>query len=219
VKPDFELTEANAPAVAEICARLDGLPLAIELAAARVKLLSPQALLARLTGAGGHKLLASGPQDLPARQKTLHTTLDWSYHLLNVDEQKLFRRLSIFVGGSTLEAAEAVCGVIDDLTIDVLDGVASLVDKHLLGQVEQGDGQPRLMMLETFREYGVYNSSMSGSRTCEEATDLHCEGGKNDASDHQQPRHLLHDPWPGSPDAADAWRLGVGSHLFSALAR
>ena len=107
VKPDFQVTNANAPAVAEICVRLDGLPLAIELAAARIKLLPPQALLARL----GQRLavLTGGARDVPARQQTLRNTIEWSYQLLDAQEQRLFRRLSVFVGGCTLEAIEAVC--------------------------------------------------------------------------------------------------------------
>src|SRR5439155_22430512 len=107
LKPEFEVSHASAPAVAEICARLDGLPLAIELAAARIKLLPPPALLARL----GQRLvvLTSGAQDAPTRQQTLRHTLAWSYNLLNAQEQQLFRRLSVFVGGCTLQAVEAFC--------------------------------------------------------------------------------------------------------------
>ena len=103
-KPDFTVTNANAPAVAEICCRLDGLPLAIELAAARIKLFPPEALLARLST--GSQVLTGGPRDLPARQQTLRNTIDWSYDLLDAGEQALFRRLGVFVGGCTLEAAE-----------------------------------------------------------------------------------------------------------------
>ncbi len=162
VRPEFEVTIANAPAVAEICVRLDGLPLAIELAAARVKVLPPQALLARL----GQRLavLTSDVRDTPARQQTLRNTIEWSYKLLDVNEQRLFRRLSIFVGGCTLEAAEAVCAPPGDgdATRSVLDGVASLVDKSLLQQSEQEGEEPRLLMLETIREYGLEALAASG---------------------------------------------------------
>ena len=153
VMPTFQLTAANARAIAEICVHLDGLPLAIELAAARVKLLPPQALLARL----GRRLevLTSRAQDVPARQQTLRNTIAWSYQLLDVSEQRLFRRLSVFVGGCTLEAVEAVCGERADGAGRLLDGVASLLDKSLLQQTEQEGGEPRLVLLETIREYGL----------------------------------------------------------------
>jgi predicted ATPase len=151
VKPDFQLTEENAPVVAEICARLDGLPLAIELAAARVKLLSVSALRSRL--ASCLQLLTGGPRDLPARQQTLRQAIDWSYDLLTESEQKLFRRLSVFLGGCTLEAVEAVCDTKKDLGLDVLEGMSSMVDKSLIRQTEQADGEPRFAMLETIREY------------------------------------------------------------------
>ena len=127
VKPDFTLTEENAPVVAEVCARLDGLPLAIELAAARVKLLSLTAMRTRL--ASRLQLLTGGARDLPARQQTLRQTIDWSYDLLTESEQKLFRRLSVFLGGCTLEAVESVCDAKQDLGLDVLDGMSSMVDK------------------------------------------------------------------------------------------
>src|SRR5205085_4791413 len=123
---DFQLTRANAPTVAAICTRLEGLPLAVELAAARIKLLPPQALLRRLE----HRLevLTSGAQDLPARQQTLRNTLQWSYDLLSPEEQQLFRWLSVFVGGFSLDAAVAVYNRDSHPTPDVLDRVASLLD-------------------------------------------------------------------------------------------
>jgi len=160
VKPDFVLTEDNAPAVAEICSRLDGLPLAIELAAARAKLLSPSAMRTRL--ASRLQLLTGGARDLPARQQTLRHAIDWSYDLLNAPEQKLFRRLSVFLGGCTLEAVESVCDTKNDLGLDVLDGMASMVDKSLVQQIEQADGEPRFVMLETIREYGLEKMVASG---------------------------------------------------------
>ena len=153
VKHDFILTSENAPAVAAVCARLDGLPLAIELAAARIKLLSPSAMLARLESC--LNLLTGGARDLPTRQQTLRGTVDWSYGLLNPAEQTLFRRLSVFLGGCTLEAAEAVCDTAGDLGLDVLDGMASMVDKSLAQQVEDAAGETRFVMLSTIREYAL----------------------------------------------------------------
>jgi predicted ATPase/DNA-binding CsgD family transcriptional regulator len=153
IQPAFGVTPANARPIAEICVHLDGLPLAIELAAARAKLLPPQALLARLS----HRLdvLTGGARDLPARQQTLRNTLQWSYDLLTAEEQRLFRWLSIFVGGCTLEAAEAVCQAGSDQASSVLEGVASLLDKSLVQQTEREGGEPRLVMLETLREFGL----------------------------------------------------------------
>jgi len=155
VRPTFQLTEANARAVAEICVRLDGLPLALELAAARSKLLSPQELLARLA----HRLevLTGGPQDLPIRQQTLRNTILWSYQLLQAQEQRLFRRLSVFAGGCTLEAAEAVCAALDgdEGAGHLLECVTSLLDKSLLQTIQQEGKESRLVMLETIREYGL----------------------------------------------------------------
>ena len=159
-RPDFELTRENAPVVAEICARLDGLPLAIELAAARVKVLSPSSMCTRL--ASRFQLLTGGARDLPMRQQTLRAAIDWSYDLLNPAEQKLFRRLSVLMGGCTLEAAEAVCDTKADLDLDLLDGIASLVDKSLLQQVEPGRGESRFVMLQTIREYGLEKLQASG---------------------------------------------------------
>jgi predicted ATPase/DNA-binding CsgD family transcriptional regulator len=152
LKPDFMLTPTNAQAIAEICVRLDGLPLAIELAAARIRLFPPHALLTRLSQR--LQVLTGGARTLPERQQTLRNTIKWSYDLLNAEEQRLFRRLSVFVGGCTLEAAEAVCGTSSEKSF-VLDGVASLIDKSLLHQVEQEGEEPRLAMLETIREFGL----------------------------------------------------------------
>ncbi len=153
IKPDFQLTEANARIIAEICVRLDGLPLAIELAAARIRLLSPQALLARRT----HRLavLTGGACNVPARQRTLRATIAWSYHLLAPSEQQLFRLLSVFAGGCTLQAVEAIAKQTGAGAVNVLDEVSVLLENNLLGQVEQPDGEPRLLQLETIREYGL----------------------------------------------------------------
>ena len=161
VKPDFVLTRSNAATIAEICILLDGLPLAIELAAARVKLLPPQTLLARLKQ---HRLqvLTGGTRDAPERQQTLRNTVAWSYDLLNDDEQRLFRRLCVFMGGCTLDAAEAVSNAVDGLSIDVLDVATSLINKSLLRQVEGEESEPRLFMLETIREYGLEKLTESG---------------------------------------------------------
>ena len=164
VKPDFRVTNENAPAVAEICVRLDGLPLAIELAAARIRLLPPQALLGRLQSR--LKMLTGGAKDVPARQQTLRSTIEWSYDLLGTAEQKLFPRLAVFAGGCTLEAVEAVCNpgqdVLEELEIDTLDGVSSLVDKSLLRQEEGAEGEARFVMLETVREYARERLHESG---------------------------------------------------------
>ena len=159
VKADFTVTDENAPAVAEICARLDGLPLAIELAAARVKVLTPQKMLDRLSDR--LKLLTGGARDLPERQRTLRATMEWSHALLEEGERALFARLSVFAGGRTLEAIEAVCNADGDLPLDVLDGVESLVDKSLLRE-EAAGGEPRFVMLETVHEYASENLEQSG---------------------------------------------------------
>jgi predicted ATPase/class 3 adenylate cyclase/DNA-binding CsgD family transcriptional regulator len=162
VKPDFQLTQANARAIAEICVRLDGLPLAIELAAARMKLFPPQALLARLDQ--GLAVLTGSSRDVPIRQQTLSNTISWSYKLLDAAEQRLFRRLSVFVGGYTLEAVEAVCADVSygGEAGQVVERVASLIDKSLVQQTEQEGEEPRLLMLETIREYGLEVLAASG---------------------------------------------------------
>jgi len=174
VEPFFELTRANAATIAAICARVDGLPLGIELAAARVKLLPPHALLALLDGLGSLHVLTGGARDVSARQQTLRATIEWSYELLTHHEQRLFRQLAIFVGGCTLDAAMAVVatrlesdevgtsqltgilpfsgGCVD---AELLGGLASLVDKNLLRQEEDPSGMPRYMMLDTIRAFAL----------------------------------------------------------------
>jgi predicted ATPase/class 3 adenylate cyclase len=151
VNPSFALTDANAPVVAEICWRLDGLPLAIELAAARSRLLSLQALLARLEDR--LQLLKGGARDLPARQQTLRATIGWSYDLLEASEQLLFARLAVFVGGCTLKAAEAVCDPRGDL--DVLTSLDALVDQNLVQPRDGIEDDRRVVLLETVREYAL----------------------------------------------------------------
>jgi predicted ATPase/DNA-binding CsgD family transcriptional regulator len=153
VRPGFVLTAGNVPAVTEICRRLDGLPLAIELAAARSKVLSPPALLARLS----HRLqiLTGGPQDQPIRLQTMRDAIAWSYDLLSAQEQTLFRRLTVFASGCTLEAAEVIGTAADGLGIDALDGLTTLVDNSLISQADGPDGASRFAMLETVREFGL----------------------------------------------------------------
>lgn len=160
VKPDFHITAENGPTVAEICSRVDGLPLAIELAAAHVKMLPPGALLTRLESR--LQVLTDGPRDVPQRQQTLRKTIDWSYGLLNGSEQKLFRRLAVFLGGCTLEAAEAVCNTRNDLGAEIFTVMSSLVGQSLVQQTEQGDDEPRFGMLETIREYCLERLADSG---------------------------------------------------------
>ncbi len=151
IRPDFTVTNASAPAVAEICYRLDGLPFAIELAAARTKALTPEAILLRLSNP--LRLLTGGARDAHSRQQTLRATIDWSYNLLEPEEQTLVARLGVFAGGCTVEAVEEVCTMTADVSIDALEGMASLVDKSLLRQAEGPEGEPRFLLLATIREY------------------------------------------------------------------
>lgn len=166
VQPGFTLTEANAPSVVEICRRLDGLPLAIELAAARLPLLPPAALLARMERS--LPLLTVGARDLPDRLQTMHAAIAWSYDLLTPSEQTDFRRLAVFMGGFTLEAAGAVMAAGGEEAIDSestngsLDRIAALVERGLVWQVEQPDGDARFGMLETIREFGLEQLAASG---------------------------------------------------------
>jgi predicted ATPase/class 3 adenylate cyclase len=165
VQPDFTVDVMTAPIVAEICARLDGLPLAIEMAAARVRLLDPAALLARL----GHRLrlLTGGARDLPARQQTLRQTIAWSYDLLNPDEQRLFRRLAVFAGGGTLAAVEALSA--EDLDLDPLVGLEALVARSLVQRDPTEGGEPRFRLLETIREYAGEQLAASGEVAANQA--------------------------------------------------
>ena len=159
-RPEFTVTNENAPAVAEICYRLDGLPLAIELAAARIKLLTPQELLQRL----GHRfdILRGGTRDLPERQQTLRGAIDWSYNLLTDPARMLFRRLSVFRGGYSLDAAEAVCNLDDDQGASIFDQLVILVDSSLVTPLDGLEGQQRFGMLESLREYAFERLLESG---------------------------------------------------------
>jgi predicted ATPase len=163
VKPDFQVTDANARTVSEICHRLDGLPLAVELAAARVRHLPPEDLLLRLERR--LSVLTAGPRDLPARHRTLRDAIAWSYDLLSPGERALFRRQAVFVGGCMIQDIEAVCGEdSSDTSTDVLDRLASLIDKSLVRQ-EPGAAGPRYTMLETLREYGLEQLAASGEES------------------------------------------------------
>jgi predicted ATPase/transcriptional regulator with XRE-family HTH domain len=160
VDHSFNLTEENAEAVATLCARVDGLPLAIELVAARIKLLPPAALVQKFRVGEGHtalRLLSGGARDLPERHRTLRAAIGWSYDLLNKDECVLFDRLGVFAGGYTLDSVEAICNARGDLSVPVLDGLQSLLDKSLLKRDDaiSGEDEPRYTMLEMVREYAA----------------------------------------------------------------
>jgi len=163
VRPDFTLTSANAHAVAAICTRLDGLPLAIKLAAAHSRLLSPPDLLKRLMdGPALLQMLADGPRDLPARQQSLRDAIDRSYNLLGPEEQKLCRRLAVFAGGFSLAAAEAVTSATHDLSANIIRGVEALIDQSLLQSQKPEAGEPRFEMLVTIRESALERLKLSG---------------------------------------------------------
>jgi predicted ATPase/DNA-binding CsgD family transcriptional regulator len=160
VDPTFTLTVENAPTVAEICRQLDGLPLAVELAAAKIRSLTPPALLARLE----HRLplLTGGVRDQPARLRTMRDAVAWSYDFLEVNEQTLFRRLAVFVGGFDLEAAEAVAGRVDGASVDVFSGVEALLAQSLIRRHDPVESTPRFGMLETIREFGLERLEAAG---------------------------------------------------------
>jgi predicted ATPase/class 3 adenylate cyclase len=170
-KADFEVTEESAPAVAEICVRLDGLPLAIELAAARIKMLPPKAMLQRI--GSRLKLLTGGARDLPERQRTLRGAIEWSFALLEEGEQLLFGRLAVFSGGRALEAIEAICDAEGDLLMDAFEGVSSLLDKSLLRQEEGHNSEPRFVMLETVHEFA--REKLEKSAEAEEIKRVHAQ--------------------------------------------
>jgi non-specific serine/threonine protein kinase len=234
-RPDFALTDANAADVAAICRRLDGLPLAIELAAARVKLLAPRAILARL--AQRLDLLRSDARDVAPRHRTLRDVIDWSYGLLAPEEQALFRELSVFVGGFTLDSAAAVAGAAGGGdAVDVLDRVASLADKSLLVRREQPDGEPRFHMLETVREYALARLEEGGDAAAaraahrahflalaEEAAS-HLRGPTQVAwlerldREHDNLRAALVDA-QAADDVGAAARLGVALHRYWVITR
>src|ERR671921_2922073 len=171
VRPAFVLTEENGPAVVEICERLDGLPLAIELAAARIKLLPPRVLLDRL--GNRLKILTGGARNLPERQRTLRNAIEWSYGLLDEGEKMLFGRLGVFSSGATLEAMEAVCDAEGDLPTDVFEGASSFLNKSLVRQEEGAGGEPRFVMLETIHEFA--NVKLEGRGEAEAVRRAHAE--------------------------------------------
>ncbi|HEY5058401.1 MAG TPA: protein kinase [Gaiellaceae bacterium] len=214
-RADFELNEENAEAVVEICRRLDGIPLAIELAAARVKLLPPQALRSRLQRR--LELLTGGSAGLPERQRTLRGAIDWSYDLLTETEQAVMTRLGAFVGGCSLEAAEGVCGEPFGLGIGgMVDTLASLVDKSLVRQSEGADGEPRFGMLETIREYA--GERLEGRGEAEQVRRLHTgrfldlvEAAEPELTRSNQAAWLQRlDDENGNIRAALAWSLEAG---------
>ncbi len=217
VASDFGLDATNAAAVAAICARLDGLPLAIELAAARVPLLPPAALLARLERR--LPLLGAGPRDVPERQRTLRRAIAWSYDLLTVDEQTLFRRVAVFAEGATLESVEELCWSPDASPFDapdVLDLLAGLIDKSMLGSNGTEGAHPRVKMLETVREYALEQLDASGERDAMERAHAHhylalAEQAAPELVGTEQERWLTRlDAERSNLDAALAWSLERG---------
>jgi predicted ATPase len=213
IRPDFMITNANAPAVAEMCVRLDGLPLALELAAARIRLFPPEQLLSRLVS-GRMQTLTGGARDLPARQQTIRATIDWSYRLLTPPHQRLFMRLGVFVGGWTLAAAEIVCA---EDGLDVAEGVQTLVEQSLVRVVETNNTQ-RFILLETLREYALERLAEAGEET--ETRQRHAEyfvalvetvGSAFGGPQHAMVRDQL-DPELPNLRAAFAWFQEVGDH-------
>jgi predicted ATPase len=179
-RPDFQLTPGNARTVAQICARLDALPLAIELAAVWIKLLSPEELLERLDKP--LELLTHGPRDLPKRQQELRSTIGWSYGLLGADERRLLRGLSAFTGGCSIAQAEEVLGDGESPSTDVLDGLASLVDHGLIQRIQPAHGRTRIVMLETIREFALAELELSGEEDLVRCAHARCFAGVAEVS-------------------------------------
>jgi predicted ATPase len=231
VLPEFALSATTAPVVAAICARLDGLPLALEPAAARLKLLPPATLLERLERRLA--VLTSGALDLPERQRTLRGTMAWSYNLLHAGEQALFRRLSVFTGGCTLAAVAAVCQVGSELEGEVLGWLGTLVDQSLLVRASAADEEPRFAMLETVREYALEQLEAAGEATAlrdrhlawcvalAEAAQAPLEGPQQGMwlarleREHDNLRAAL--AWSGAPGRGGTERAASGLQLASAL--
>lgn len=223
VKPDFALTEANVAAIIEICARLDGLPLAIELAAARIKLLSPAALLGRLDNS--LTFLTGGVRDGLGHHQTLRAAIGWSYDLLDDDGKRLFRRLSVFRGGFDLEGAEQVCAAPVGAesradALDVFEGVASLLDQSLLMRRDKTEGEPRFLMLETIRQFALEKLDESGEsaaiherhlRWCQGATDARNAEMRGDFG---RALRLFRDE---TDNWRSAWNWSLGAHPDAAL--
>jgi predicted ATPase len=211
VRREFLLGSENAATVAQICRVLEGLPLAIELAAARTSALTPQALLRRLDQR--LPLLTGGTRDADERQRTLRATIDWSYDLLEAAEQKLFARLSVFVDGCRIDAAEAVCGHEREMGLEIVDGLGSLVEKSLLRQRDDPDGEPRYWMLETIREYAgerlhePAESSTVQRRRAEFFADVLGTGGVDADASREWCDRL--EPERGNLRAAMSWSLAA----------
>jgi predicted ATPase len=217
VVPSFALTQANAAAVAEICIRLDGLPLAIELAAARVRLFTPEALRDRLQGGGALTTLTGKTRDLPSRQQTIRATIAWSYDLLSPVDQALFARLGVFVGGWTIPAAGAVCA---DTGLDAVEGLATLVEHNLVRPIATG-GEPRFTMLETLREYAL--ERLAEVRLLEAVREQHAAYYLSLAEQMELARDTAHEriwlerlePERGNIRAVNQWAIPQGKREFA----
>jgi predicted ATPase/DNA-binding CsgD family transcriptional regulator len=220
VRPDFQVTAANAPAIAEICTTLDGLPLALELAAARLRMFTPQALLARLKAQPGLQLLSGGPRDLPTRQQTLQNAIQWSYDLLSPPEQALFRRLGVFAGGFSLEAAEAVCSLPGEPADQSFDLLTSLVEKSLVrfnDDQENSDSasQPRYSLLFLLRHYALDQLQQAGeSSACNQTHAIYFltlveQAEPNFTSNHQKKWYMILTLDHDNLRAALRWAISV----------